>query len=96
MADINGVRYVRVDFEPRVVASDGVSVKAGWFQVREFPWQKSAMSVVWLAMESLIFWIAWLVFRRRPEDDSAALFFLKCIVTVGAYMGGYHWFAHRR
>ena len=91
VAEIDGTRYVRVDFQRRAGATGSASAQAGWFQVREFPWQKSAVSVVWLAMESLIFWIAWLVFRRRPEDDSAALFFLKCIVTVGAHMGGYHW-----
>ncbi|WP_419193272.1 sigma 54-interacting transcriptional regulator [Kolteria novifilia] len=62
-----------------------------WFEIGEQPWQTSAVSLLWFAMESLIFWIGWLVFRRRPEDDSAALFFLMCIVTVGAYVGGYHW-----
>ncbi|HEY2154969.1 MAG TPA: sigma 54-interacting transcriptional regulator, partial [Isosphaeraceae bacterium] len=33
---------------------------------------------------------AW-VYLRRPRDDSARIFFWICIVTVGAYMGGYHW-----
>src|SRR5207248_1641384 len=32
-----------------------------------------------------------LVFWKRPEDRAAAQFFLLCIVTAGAYMGGYHW-----
>ena len=31
------------------------------------------------------------VFWKRPNDDSARLFFVLCIVTVGAFMGGYHW-----
>ena len=31
------------------------------------------------------------VLWRRPKDEAARLFFLLCIVTVGAYMGGYHW-----
>src|SRR5205085_5994985 len=26
-----------------------------------------------------------------PTDVSATQFFLLCIVTLGAYMGGYHW-----
>ena len=31
------------------------------------------------------------VFWKKPEDESAQLFFAVCIVTVGAFMGGYHW-----
>lgn len=81
-------RLARVRF---VRPSEGDSVKEGWLPVRDQPWQKSAISIAWFAMESLIFWMGWVVFRRRPEDDAAAVFFLMCIVTVGAYMGGYHW-----
>ena len=31
------------------------------------------------------------MFWKRPDDVSAKLFFAVCIVTVGAFMGGYHW-----
>jgi transcriptional regulator with GAF, ATPase, and Fis domain len=48
-------------------------------------------SVVWFLLELVIFGIGARVFWKRPEDDSAQLFFAMCIVTVGAYMGGYHW-----
>lgn len=84
---VGNTLYVAVDFQPK---GTGEAYRT-WFVVRDHPWQKSAISIVWFAMESLIFWMGWVVFRRRPEDDSAALFFLMCIVTVGAYMGGYHW-----
>ncbi len=39
----------------------------------------------------LIFAIGARVFWKRPDDESAQLFFAVCIVTVGAFMGGYHW-----
>src|SRR5262249_35815859 len=32
-----------------------------------------------------------LVLWKRPSDAAAAQFFLLCIVTLGAFMGGYHW-----
>jgi transcriptional regulator with GAF, ATPase, and Fis domain len=48
-------------------------------------------SCVWFLQELLIFGIGARVFWKRPEDDSAQLFFAMCIVVVGAYMGGYHW-----
>lgn len=48
-------------------------------------------SKVWFVQELLIFFIGARVFWKRPHDDSARLFFVLCIVTVGAFMGGYHW-----
>ena len=48
-------------------------------------------SCVWFLQELLIFAIGARVFWKRPDDDSAKLFFAVCIVTVGAFMGGYHW-----
>ena len=38
-----------------------------------------------------IFAVALWVFWKRPGEESAQLFVWLCIVTVGAYMGGYHW-----
>jgi transcriptional regulator with GAF, ATPase, and Fis domain len=48
-------------------------------------------SCAWFLQELLIFAIGARVFWKRPDDDSAQLFFAVCIVTVGAFMGGYHW-----
>jgi hypothetical protein len=48
-------------------------------------------SCFWFLQELLIFGIGARVFWKRPDDDSAQWFFALCIVTVGAYMGGYHW-----
>src|SRR5262249_37207897 len=48
-------------------------------------------SCAWFLQEMLIFAIGARVFWKKPEDASAQLFFAVCIVTVGAFMGGYHW-----
>ena len=48
-------------------------------------------SKIWFLQELLIFFVGARVFWKRPNDDSARLFFVLCIVTVGAFMGGYHW-----
>ena len=48
-------------------------------------------SLVWFLQEMVIFAVGARVFWKRPHDESARLFFWLCIVTVGAYMGGYHW-----
>ncbi len=38
-----------------------------------------------------MFAVGAIVLWKRPEDRSAAQFFWLCIVSFGAYMGGYHW-----
>ncbi len=48
-------------------------------------------SWVWFLQEMVIFAVEARVFWKRPHDDSARLFFWLCVMTVGAYMGGYHW-----
>ena len=48
-------------------------------------------SCVWFLQELLIFAIGARVLWKRPDDNSAQLFFAVCFFTVGAFMGGYHW-----
>ncbi|WP_165069595.1 sigma 54-interacting transcriptional regulator [Paludisphaera rhizosphaerae] len=60
-------------------------------EVRYMPTGSYLWSLVWFLQEMLIFVVGAMVFWRRPTDDSARLFFMLCIVTVGAFMGGYHW-----
>jgi transcriptional regulator with GAF, ATPase, and Fis domain len=59
--------------------------------VRQRPFGTYSWSLLWLAPEMAILYVAARVFWRRPKDESAVLFFWLCVVTVGAYMGGYHW-----
>ena len=59
--------------------------------VRYPPTRSYVWSCVWFLQELLIFGVGARVFWKRPGDVSARLFFVLCLVTVGAYMGGYHW-----
>ena len=59
--------------------------------VRYPPTRTYVWSCVWFLQELLIFGVGARVFWKRPGDVSARLFFVLCLVTVGAYMGGYHW-----
>ncbi len=60
-------------------------------RVRYRPTSTYVASVIWFLQEMVIFAIGARVFWKRPDDDSARLFFWLCVLTVGAYMGGYHW-----
>jgi transcriptional regulator with GAF, ATPase, and Fis domain len=48
-------------------------------------------SLVWFLQEMLIFAVGARVYWIRPRDQSARIFFWLCVVTVVAFMGGYHW-----
>jgi transcriptional regulator with GAF, ATPase, and Fis domain len=65
--------------------------RQAWALVRYRPLGTYIWSFVWFLQEMLIFGVGAHVFWKRPRDESARLFFWLCIVTVGAFMGGYHW-----
>jgi transcriptional regulator with GAF, ATPase, and Fis domain len=67
------------------------TVHLGRAKVQRPPIRTWVWSFIWFVQELLIFGIGARVFWKRPNDDSALLFFVLCIVTVGAFMGGYHW-----
>jgi transcriptional regulator with GAF, ATPase, and Fis domain len=48
-------------------------------------------SVLWFVLKIGLFLVGALVLWKRPGDRSAAQFFRLCIVSFGAYIGGYHW-----
>ena len=48
-------------------------------------------SVIWFLQEMVIFADRGRVFWKRPATTRPRAFFWLCVLTVGAYMGGYHW-----
>ena len=71
--------------------STSQEIHAAQAVVRYPPTRSYVLSVVWFLQELLILGLGARVFWKRPGDVSARLFFVLCLVTVGAYMGGYHW-----
>ncbi len=48
-------------------------------------------SLLWFFLQIGLFAVGALVYWKRPEDPSSGQFFLLCIFTMSAYIGGYHW-----
>jgi len=71
-------------------ASDGEPFRAT-ANIGYRPMRTYLASLAWFLQEMVIFALGARVFWKRPRDGSALLFFCLCMVTVGAYMGGYHW-----
>jgi transcriptional regulator with GAF, ATPase, and Fis domain len=87
--NVDGQTQVRVLFErPR---PDGSISFESWAILADLPTGEMVPSIVWLFLQIMLFTVGALVFWKRPTDRAAAQFFLLCIVTLGAYMGGYHW-----
>ncbi len=62
-----------------------------WLRVGRLPYETLFPSLLWFALKIILFAVGAIVFWKWPEDRSATLFFLFCLVSFGAYMGGYHW-----
>ncbi|MBI1345120.1 AAA domain-containing protein [bacterium] len=53
--------------------------------------QELGVTLVWLICQLGIFGLSTLAFWKRPFDRPARLFFAMCIVTLAAFVGGFHW-----
>jgi transcriptional regulator with GAF, ATPase, and Fis domain len=97
-ADAKGWQYVQLGSEKLVRLqflrhdNDGKEIEfSRWFRLGRPPSDELIPSALWFCLKIGLFAVGALVFWKRPNDRAAAQFFLLCIVTVGAYMGGYHW-----
>jgi transcriptional regulator with GAF, ATPase, and Fis domain len=80
--------WVRVRFHR---AADETHEGVVWCRVGRPPIETVIPSILWFFIKGGLFLVGALVFWKRPDDRSAMQFFLLCIVTFNAYMGGYHW-----
>src|SRR5262245_14749717 len=83
------VLLVRAKLE-RYVGGSKLPIR-GWCRLGKLPLEEMVPSVLWFFLKLTLFLVGALVLWKRPADNAAAQFFLLCVVTLGAYMGGYHW-----
>jgi len=83
-----GQEIIRVGYK---CAKEGSKTREAWLRVGRPPYETLVPSLLWFSLKIMLFAVGAIVFWKRPEDRSATLFFLFCLVSFGAYMGGYHW-----
>ncbi len=83
----DGGRFVRVEFYR---PSQKATLRTRLL-VKSLPLGEVLLSFVWLALQMAIFAIGALAVWHRPFDRVARLFFVMCAVTMGAFIGGFHW-----
>jgi transcriptional regulator with GAF, ATPase, and Fis domain len=81
----NGVRLVEVEF-----LHDGGS-RTAWIVVQSLPPGELLLTLVWFLLQLGITAVSVLAVWHRPFDHPARGFFAMCIVTMGAFVGGFHW-----
>jgi transcriptional regulator with GAF, ATPase, and Fis domain len=87
----DGKDYVRLAFQRGPGHADEGAVREGWCEVGSMPFEDVAPSILWFLLKIGLFVVGALVFWKRPGDRSATQFYILCICTLMAYMGGYHW-----
>jgi transcriptional regulator with GAF, ATPase, and Fis domain len=83
----DGQEVVRVDY---LRGTDPTPHRV-WCRLGPSPIETLVPSILWFFIKIGLFVVGAIVFWKRPGDRSAAQFFVLCIVSFGAYMGGYHW-----
>jgi transcriptional regulator with GAF, ATPase, and Fis domain len=83
---LDGRHIVRVEYRREDTTTGRI-----WCQLGPSPVETLVPSIAWFFLKIGLFIVGAIVFWKRPDDRSAAQFFLLCIVSFGAYMGGYHW-----
>ena len=87
IADVDGRRWIRVDYRP-----DGQeAAQSSWLLLQTSARSAVWLSLVWFLLEMVIYAIGAVVAWKRPDDGSAALFFLLCTVNAVTFMGAFHW-----
>ena len=96
LQDTSMRRWVRIAFYSPRSPTDS-SGEAIWTQhetyvlVQDIPTAEIVLSLVWFLLQLAIFAVGALAVWRRPDDGPAVLFFAMCIVTIVAFVGGFHW-----
>jgi transcriptional regulator with GAF, ATPase, and Fis domain len=84
---LDGRRVVRVVYE----RPGERGLRVAWCRLGRSPTETLIPSVLWFFLKIGLFVVGAIVFWKRPADRPAAQFFWLCLISFGAYMGGYHW-----
>ncbi|MCA8986246.1 MAG: hypothetical protein KDA78_01300, partial [Planctomycetaceae bacterium] len=80
-------RYVRVKYRS---ASTGAE-ELCWLMLRPQSTLEIVLSIIWSLLEFSVLALAALAYSTRPNDHAARVFYLLSLLTIPAFVGGYHW-----
>ncbi|MGF1581715.1 MAG: sigma 54-interacting transcriptional regulator [Gemmataceae bacterium] len=69
---------------------NGEKIKV-WRALEPLPFEEVVPTILWFVLKILLFGVGVLVFWKRPNQPASVQFYLLCVVTLMAFMGGWHW-----
>ena len=65
--------------------------QTSWVFVQSLPLDEMLLTLIWFLLQLGITAVGALAVWHRPFDRPARVFFAMCVVTLGAFVGGFHW-----
>lgn len=84
-SDQEGRRWVELRLQSE---SDEATL---WCRIGRVPGRIILPSILWILLETGLFFVGAVVYWNRPNDRAARTFYVQSLVVIGAYLGGYHW-----
>ncbi|MCH8828253.1 MAG: sigma 54-interacting transcriptional regulator, partial [Planctomycetes bacterium] len=85
--DPDGRRWVEIEF----IRKGDSELLTSYVLVQPLPLGEVVLSFIWFVLQLSVFVFGALAYWNRPFDRAARMFFVTCLVTLGAYVGGFHW-----
>lgn len=86
--ETGGQRWIRIEFQK---PGDNSTYRSAVAFQTVHP-AELGLTLLWFALELGIFLVVAIAFWSRPFDESAKTFFLMCVTTLPAFVGGYYWY----
>lgn len=67
------------------------SPRESWILLKPLPVHDVLLSITWFLLHLVIFCVASVSFWYRPHDAATRLFYIVSLCTMGAFVGGFHW-----
>lgn len=87
VVDLGDGRYVEVTYW----SSRRKAIDRAWLAVGSVPVDEVIRTCIWFLLELGMFLVGAVAFWKRPFDRQSRLFFAMSTVTIGAFVGGFHW-----
>ncbi len=93
---------VEIDAGPRMVeivyqsarerdATGAPRIHTTWVALQSLPLREVLPTFIWFMLQLGILAIAGIAYWNRPFDRSAQVFYVMCMCSTGAFIGGFHW-----
>lgn len=87
LLEVAGQKVIRVGFQ----RPGDETVHHTWLRIGSVPPQTLLPTILYLILKVGLFIVGAVVYWKRPQDTTAGQIFLFCVVSVVAFVGGYHW-----